>query len=183
MNMDILVPVVTLSGIAVAAGGLLNALGRSNKDKFDERQLIERGRGANLAMAVAMVYLMGLYAGLLLDWLPGEYAAVFAMYGLVVMLMVDECWCIFHDAYLMPGQDVWHVALTWGFVGGLWLVTALTQGRRWGTEYAWINGALALYNLSRCVMLLLRAYVLHIRDCLEEREERNGNLTERSDEA
>ena len=183
MNSDILIPIVTLSGIAVAAGGLLNALGRSNEGKFDERQLIERGRGANLAMAVAMVYLLGLYAGLLLDWLPGEYAAVFAVYGLVVVLMVDDFWCIFHDAYLMPGQDVWHVALTWGFVGGLWLVTALTQGRRWGTEYAWINGALALYNLSRSVMLLLRAYVLHIRDCLEEREERNGDLTERSDEA
>lgn len=183
MNSDILMSVVTLSGIAVAVGCMLNAFGRSNKDKFDERQLIERGRGANLAMAVAMVYLLGLYAGLLLDWLPGEYATVFAVYGLVVVLMVDDFWCIFHDAYLMPEQDVWHVALTWGFVGGLWLVTALTQGRRWGTEYAWINGALALHNLSRCVMLLLRAYVLHIRDCLEEREERNGNLTERSDEA
>ena len=127
MNMDILVPVVTLTGIAVTVGCVLNGFARNNSDKFDERQLIERGRGANLAMAVAMVYLLGLYAGLLLDWLPGEYATVFAVYGLVVMLMVDDFWCIFHDAYLMPGQDVWHVALTWGFVGCLWLVTAMTR--------------------------------------------------------
>ncbi|MBQ7231004.1 MAG: hypothetical protein IJX04_08940 [Oscillospiraceae bacterium] len=170
MNMDILVPVVTLSGIAVAVGCVLNGFARNNSDKFDERQLIERGRGANLAMAVAMVYMMGLYAGLLLDWLPGEYATVFAVYGLVVMLMVDDFWCIFHDAYLMPGQDVWHVALSWGLVGGLWLATAWTSGKRLGTEYAWINGGLALYNLSRSGMLLLRAYILHIRDCREERE-------------
>ena len=58
---DILMPVLTLSGVAVAAGYMLTALGNSTNDKFDERQLIERGRGANLSMNAAMMYLLGLY--------------------------------------------------------------------------------------------------------------------------
>ena len=63
MNSDILMPILTISGIAIAAGYLLNVLEKANEHKFDERQLIERGRGANLAMDTALVYLLGLYVG------------------------------------------------------------------------------------------------------------------------
>ena len=171
MNSDILMPIVTLSGIAVVVGCMLNAFGRSNKDKFDERQLIERGRGANLAMAVAMVYLLGLYVGHAFELFRPEHWSIFAVYGLIVMIMVFDAHCIFHDAFQQRGEKLGTRILSDGFLGVLWLVTALHKAA-WDPETAWINGAFALCWLSRSVMLLLRTFVLWIRD-----------LTERSDEA
>ena len=168
---DILMPVLTLSGVAVAAGYMLTALGNATNDKFDERQLIERGRGANLSMNAALMYLLGLYMGYEFDLLRPEHWSIFAVYGLIVMMMVFDAHCIFHDAFQQRGEKLGTRILSDGFLGVLWLVTAL-QKAPWDPEGAWINGALALSWLSRSGMLLLRTVVLWIRD-----------LTERSDEA
>ena len=171
MNTDILMPILTISGIAIAAGYLLNVLEKAVAHKFDERQLIERGRGANLAMSTAMVYLLGLYMGQAFDLLRPEHWSIFAVYGLIVMIMVFDAHCIFHDAFQQRGEKLGMRILSDGFLGVLWLVTAL-QKAPWDPETAWINGAFALCWLFRSVMLLLRTFVLWIRD-----------LTERSDEA
>ena len=170
MNMDILVPVVTLSGIAVTVGCVLNGFARNNSDKFDERQLIERGRGANLAMSTAMMYLLGLYMGYAFDLLRPEHWSIFAVYGLIVMIMVFDAHCIFHDAFQQRGEKLGTRILSDGFLGVLWLVTAL-QKAPWDPETAWINGAFALCWLSRSGMLLLRTFVLWIRDLKEEKRE------------
>ena len=168
---DILMPVLTLSGVAVAAGYMLTALGNATNDKFDERQLIERGRGANLSMNAALMYLLGLYMGYEFDLLRPEHWSIFAVYGLIVMMMVFDAHCIFHDAFQQRGEKLGTRILSDGLLGVLWLATALRRGA-WNMEGAWINGALALSWLSRSGMLLLRTVVLWIRD-----------LTERSDEA
>ena len=167
MNTDILMPILTISGIAVAAGYLLNVLEKANEHKFDERQLIERGRGANLSMNTALMYLLGLYMGYAFDLLRPEYWSIFAVYGLIVMMMVFDAHCIFHDAFQQRGEKLGTRILSDGLLGVLWLAIALRKG-------AWISGALALSWLSRSGMLLLRAYILHIRDCREEREEDDG---------
>lgn len=167
---DILMPVLTLSGVAVAAGYMLTALGNATNDKFDERQLIERGRGANLSMNAAMMYLLGLYMGYAFDLLRPEYWSIFAVYGLIVMMMVFNAHCIFHDAFLQRGEKLGTRILSDGFLGVLWLVTAL-QKAPWDPETAWINGAFALCWLSRSGMLLLRTVVLWIRDLKEEKRE------------
>ena len=166
-----LMPVLTLSGISIAAGYLLNVLEKAIAHKFDERQLIERGRGANLAMSTAMMYLLGLYMGYAFDLLRPEHWSIFAVYGLIVMIMVFDAHCIFHDAFQQRGEKLGTRILSDGFLGVLWLVTAL-QKAPWDPETAWINGAFALCWLSRSGMLLLRAVIHWIRD-----------LTERSDEA
>ena len=171
MNTDILMPILTISGIAIAAGYLLNVLEKAVAHKFDERQLIERGRGANLAMNTALMYLLGIYMGHAFDLLRPEHWSIFAVYGLIVMIMVFDAHCIFHDAFQQRGEKLGMRILSDGFLGVLWLVTAL-QKAPWDPETAWINGAFALGWLSRSVMLLLRTFVLWIRD-----------LTERSDEA
>ena len=170
---DTLMPVLTLSGVAVAAGYMLTALGNANNDKFDERQLVERGRGANLAMSTALVYLLGLYMGHSFELFRTEHGAIFAVYGLIVMMMVFDAHCIFHDAFQQRGEKLGTRILSDGLFGVLWLATALRRGA-WDMEGACINGALALFWLSRIGMLLLRAYILHIRDCREEREEADG---------
>lgn len=167
---DILMPVLTLSGVAVAAGYMLTALGNATNDKFDERQLIERGRGANLSMNAAMMYLLGLYMGYAFDLLRPEYWSIFAVYGLIVMMMVFDAHCIFHDAFQQRGEKLGTRILSDGFLGVLWLVTAL-QKAPWDPETAWINGAFALFWLSRSGMLLLRTLVLWIRDLKEEKRE------------
>ncbi|MBE6951420.1 MAG: hypothetical protein E7451_08815 [Ruminococcaceae bacterium] len=171
MNSHILMPILTISGIAIAAGYLLNVLEKAIAHKFDERQLIERGRGANLAMSTAMMYLLGLYMGYAFDLLRPEHWSIFAVYGLIVMMMVFDAHCIFHDAFQQRGEKLGTRILSDGLLGVLWLVTAL-QKAPWDPETAWINGAFALCWLSRSGMLLLRTVVLWIRD-----------LTERSDEA
>lgn len=173
MNTDILMPILTISGIAVAAGYLLNVLEKAVAHKFDERQLIERGRGANLSMNAALMYLLGLYMGHAFDLLQPEHWSIFAVYGLVVMFLVFDAYCIFHDAFQQRGEKLGTRILSDGFLGALWLVTAL-QKAPWDPEGAWINGALALSWLARSGMLLLRAVILHIRDCREEREEADG---------
>ena len=173
MSTDILMPILTISGIAVAAGYLLNVLEKANEHKFDERQLIERGRGANLSMNTALMYLLGLYMGYAFDLLRPEYWSIFAVYGLIVMMMVFDAHCIFHDAFQQQGEKLGTRILSDGLLGVLWLAIALRKGA-WNMEGAWINGALALSWLSRSGMLLLRTYILHIRDCREEREEDDG---------
>ena len=167
---DILMPVLTLSGVAVAAGYMLTALGNSTNDKFDERQLIERGRGANLSMNAAMMYLLGLYLGYAFDLLRPEHWSIFEVYGLIVMMMVFDAHCIFHDAFQQRGEKLGTRILSDGLLGVLWLATALRRGA-WDIEGAWINGALALSWLSRSGMLLLRTVVLWIRDLTERNEE------------
>lgn len=173
MNADFLVPIITISGIAVAGGYMLNAFGKSNDDKFDERQLIERGRGANLAMDIALLYLLGLFAGQALNLLRPEHWSIYAISGLVVTMVVYDCYCIFHDAWLGQSQMLGPTVLTGILFGVLWLVTALHRVA-WDIETAWINGAFALCWLSRSVMLLLRTFVLYIRDRREDKGEHDG---------
>ena len=170
MNSDILIPILTISGIAIAAGYLLNVLEKANEHKFDERQLIERGRGANLAMNTALMYLLGLYVGHAFELFRPEHWSIFAVYGLIVMMMVFDAHCIFHDAFQQRGEKLGTRILSDGLLGVLWLVTAL-QKAPWDPETAWINGAFALCWLSRSVMLLLRTFVLWIRDLTERNEE------------
>ena len=173
MNTDILMPILTISGIAVAAGYLLNVLEKANEHKFDERQLIERGRGANLSMNTALMYLLGLYMGYAFDLLRPEYWSIFAVYGLIVMMMVFDAHCIFHDAFQQRGEKLGTRILSDGFLGALLLVTAL-QKAPWDPETAWINGAFALFWLSRSGMLLLRTVVLYIQDQRTAKEESDG---------
>ena len=170
---DILLPVLTLSGVAIAAGYLLNVLEKANEHKFDERQLIERGRGANLSMNTALMYLLGLYMGYAFDLLRPEYWSIFAVYGLIVMMMVFDAHCIFHDAFQQRGEKLGTRILSDGFLGALLLVTAL-QKAPWDPETAWINGAFALFWLSKSVMLLLRTVVLYIQDQRTAKEEADG---------
>lgn len=173
MNTDILMPILTISGIAIAAGYLLNVLEKANEHKFDERQLIERGRGANLSMNAALMYLLGLYMGYAFDLLRPEYWSIFAVYGLIVMMMVFDAHCIFHDAFQQRGEKLGTRILSDGFLGALLLVTAL-QKAPWDPETAWINGAFALFWLSRSGMLLLRTVVLYIQDQRAAKEEADG---------
>ena len=173
MNTDIMMPILTISGIAVAAGYLLNVLEKAVAHKFDERQLIERGRGANLAMNTALMYLLGLYMGYAFDLLRPEYWSIFAVYGLIVMMMVFDAHCIFHDAFQQRGEKLGTRILSDGFLGVLLLVTAL-QKAPWDPETAWINGAFALCWLFRSVMLLLRTFVLFIQDSRTAKEEADG---------
>ena len=173
MNTDILMPILTISGIAVAAGYLLNVLEKAVAHKFDERQLIERGRGANLSMNAALMYLLGLYMGHAFDLLQPEHWSIFAVYGLVVMFLVFDVYCIFHDACLGRGEKLAPLVLSSGLFGVLWLVTAL-QKAPWDPETAWINGAFALFWLSRSGMLLLRTVVLYIQDQRTAKDEADG---------
>lgn len=167
MNFDILIPILTLSAIAIGAGLILNCFDGS--DKYDERQLIERGKGANLAMMVAIIYLLGLYIGYLFNLLHMEYMAIFAMYGFIATIIVNQAYCIFHDAFLNREQELGPTVLQNGLLGLVWLALSLF-GAGLDSQGSWLRGALALAYLSESIMLLLRALILRIRDHRAEKE-------------
>lgn len=169
MNMEILGPILTLSAIAIGAGIMLNEFG--NDDKYDERQLIERGKAAGLAMNTAIVYLLGIFGGKALGLLRTEYMEVFAIWGLVVTMLVQTGYCIFHDAYLTAEKEALFEAPKYGALGGLLLAMALFNNRG-GID--WVILALAVEDLGGAAMLLIYALVLHIRDRRSAKENADG---------
>lgn len=173
MNYDILWPIVTISGIAIALGIFLRGIVNGSDEKFDERQLIERGRGANLAMFIAFSYLLGLYAGLSFDLIRSEYAAIFAVYGMVTTVLVYSAYCIFRDAFLNRDQDMFVEVVKHILFGGIWMAMAWFIRER-DPERAWIDGALALDYLGTGVLLLIRALVLCIQERRTAREDAHG---------
>ena len=173
MKHEILLSILTISGISIGLGILFSACEKGTLEKYDERQLIERGRGANLSMNVAFFYLLGLFAGCGFDLIRPEYLTVYAIFGLVVTILTHDAYCIFHDAYLPQGRDTVKEIATYLFFGILWIVAMLTN--RWRTgEDMLINGAFALTWLSRGVMLLVRVLMVGIQNRFSEKEEDDG---------
>ena len=173
MKHEILLSILTISGISIGLGILFSACEKGTLEKYDERQLIERGRGANLSMNVAFFYLLGLVAGCGFDLIQQEYLLVYGIFGLVVTMLTHDGYCIFHDAYLPQGRDTVKEIATYLFFGILWIVAMLTN--RWRTgEDMLINGAFALTWLSRGVMLLVRVLMVGIQNRFSEKEEDDG---------
>ena len=173
MKHEILLSILTISGISIGLGILVSACEKVALEKYDERQLIERGRGASLSMNAAFFYLLGLFAGFGFDLIRPEYLSVYAIFGLVVTILTHDAYCIFHDAYLPQGRDTGKEIATNLFLGILWIVVTLTNRRRTGEDML-INGAFALARLSRGVMLLIRAMVVGLQNRLSEKEEDDG---------
>ena len=173
MIMDILIPILTLSTIAISVGILMTEFGKTHDDKFDERQLIERGRAANLAMTSAIVYLFGIFAGHVFELLRMEYIAIFAVYGLTVMLLVHSGYCIIHDAYLSSEQELGPEVVRNMLFGVLWMGMIFLSGAA-DPHGNWIRGALALDYLGIGIMLLLRELIVRMQDRRTEKEYADG---------
>ena len=173
MKHEVLLSILTISGIAVGSGILFSACEKGTLEKYDERQLIERGRGANLSMNVAFFYLLGLVAGCGFDLIQPEYLLVYGIFGLVVTMLTHNCYCIFHDAYLPQGRGLVKEIATNLFAGILWIVVTLTNRRLTDVDML-INGAFMLAWLSRGVMLLVRAIIVGLRNRFSEKEEDDG---------
>lgn len=169
MNSDILIPILTLAAISVGAGLLLNHFG--NSSKYDERQLIERGKAASFAMNTAIVYLIGISTGYIFDLLPKEYMTIFAVWGMLVTLMVHTGYCIFRDAHLTAEKEPLIEALKYGAFG---CVPLMVHRFNDGEESDWINLALAVEGLGIAAMLLIHALVRCIRDRRSAEEDTNG---------
>ena len=173
MKHEILLSILTISGISIGLGILFSTCEKGTLEKYDERQLIERGRGANLSMNVAFFYLLGLFAGCGFDLIRSEFLPIYAIFGLVITILTHDAYCIFHDAYLPQGRDTVKEIATYLFFGILWIVAMLTN--RWRTgEDMLINGAFALTWLSRGLMLLVRAIIVGLQNRLSEKEEDDG---------
>ena len=173
MKHEVLLSILTISGISIGSGILFSACTKGMLEKYDERQLIERGRGANLSMNVAFFYLLGLVAGCGFDLIQPEYLPVYGIFGLVITILTHDAYCIFHDAYLPQGRGMAKEIASNLFLGIMWIVVTLTN-RRLTAEDILINGAFMLAWLSRGVMLLLRAMMVGIRNRFSEKEEDDG---------
>lgn len=173
MNRDILMPILIISGIAIALGVSATKVRARDDRNFDERQLIEQGRGANLAMLTAFSYLLALYAAERFNLIRIEYMGIFALCGLVLTMTIYDDYCIFHDAYLHRERGLGEALLHSGLLGALWLGSALLSAS-WDHESAYIDSALALGPLADVAMLLLRALVLRIQERRAAKEDADG---------
>lgn len=152
-------------GFAVLLGGI----GKANEDKFDERQMVERGRAAQLAMNTALIYLLAIYAGLLFDWIDLDNVAVMAVFGLVLTTIVNGGYCIFHDAYLERGQKAGSVIVHRLLLGAAWLSMGWFQ-RKWNAVSAWVDVALGIGYASDGVLLLARWLMSRIEEKRDGKE-------------
>lgn len=152
-------------GLAILLGGV----GKSGADKFDERQMVERGKAAQLAMTTVMVYLLVLYAGSLFDWIAQEHLALMAIFGLILTELVHGAYCILHDAYLERGQEAAGVIAQRLALGSVWLLMGWFQ---WGRDAlsAWFDFALGIGYASDGVFLLVRGLMLRIEEKRDEKE-------------
>ena len=173
MKHEVLLSILTISGIAVGSGILFSACEKGTLDKYDERQLIERGRGAKFSKNFAFFYLLGLVAGCGFDLIQPEYLLVYGIFGLVVTMLTHDGYCIFHDAYLPQGRGLTKEIASYLFFGIMWIVVTLTNRRLTDVDML-INGAFALTWLSRGLMLLIRAIIVGLRNRLSEKEEDDG---------
>ena len=173
MKFDFLIPLLTISGIAIGLGILLTEYLKSHEDKFDERQLIERGRGANLAMNVALSYLLCLFVAYSLSLVKAEHLVITAFGGALVPTVVYNGYCIFHDAYIRSDQTAAKEAGRSLRLGAIWLALALAKGGT-GITDGWTNGALSLFWLSTGLMLLVRDWMLRIQNRRCEKDDCDG---------
>lgn len=173
MNRDILMPILTIGGIAIVLGVSCTKVRSRDDRNYDERQLIERGRGANLAMLTAFSYLLALYGAERFHLIRIEYMGIFSLYGLALTMVIYDGYCIFHDAYLHRGRGLGEALLNSGLLGAIWLGSAWFNSLR-NPEAAWIDAALALGLLAEIVMLLLRTLILRIQDRRAEGENGDG---------
>lgn len=165
--------VVTVSAIAVGLGVFITEYQRSDAGKYDERQLIARGQGANLAMNIGYAYLLGMFAGCGFRLIRTAYLPIIAIYGLSIMTISYHGYCIFHDAYLNREQSLRKELRRYFTTGILWAGLALVSGKR-GSDGFWIEAALALNYLSVSLMLLLRELVLRSQDRRAAKDEWDG---------
>lgn len=166
MNEKLLISIVVLSVISVGLAYLAGRFGRKNNDGYDERQLIERGRGAELAMMTVLVYLFLFYAGLEFEWLDVVSLDKIAVWGLVLVTTIFNAYVIFHDAYLRQGEEARSEIFRDIVVGLIWVAMA----RNFNGEWSWVQLWIAFDYLSEGLMLLTRA----LYHKFQEREEDDG---------
>lgn len=173
MDFGILLHILTISGIAIGLGIFFYEYLKSDEDKFDERQLIERGRGASLSMHTAYSYMLCLYVGHAFEILRAEYIVTLAVCGLTVTMLVYDAYCIFHDAFLNREQQ-WAKEIRRNLpIGALWLALALANIKL-DPQEVWLNGALSVMYLGRSVMLLIRERMLRAQERQMDKEEADG---------
>lgn len=159
-----------LLGAAGLGVGLLLGWPTAKEGKFyDERQRMEQGRAANIAMNTALAYLMIAYVALLLEWLPEEHLSVAMVFGLVLTMVVYRTYLIFRDVYLGQFSDPFAsagVALVFGMI---WLMIARSRWNN-GESFVWLNLMLCFSYTADALALFTRALYVRIRDRNEEEE-------------
>jgi uncharacterized membrane protein HdeD (DUF308 family) len=98
MKYEILNYLLPLAGVSLVLGLLLGWPSKHRTKQFDERQLIEQGKAARLAITVVVAYLLAFFVTLSFWEVPQELLLPLVVAGMMLAAMVDRAYCIFHDA-------------------------------------------------------------------------------------
>ena len=124
MKHEVLLSVLTISGISLGLGILFSACVKGTLDKYDERQLIERGRGANLSMLTHDGYCIFHDAYLPQGRGLVKEIATYLFFGILwIVAMLTNRWRTGEDM-LINGA----FALTWLSRGVMLLIRAMVVG-------------------------------------------------------
>lgn len=168
MGTDILKYILILTLLALGAGAVLSWPSGKSK-RYDERQLAERGRAAQLAMSTGIFYLIFTYGGIELNLLPWENLMHLTLFGLVLVEMVFTAWCVFRDAYLGTEQNGMLETMASCGLGLLWFLMAWANWDR-GPTVALIDLFLGCSYVSTGLFLLIRAAFLWVTSRMENEE-------------
>ena len=163
MNETVWLSIGIMSAISVGLAMLMGLPGKSERESYDERQLMERAKGGRIAMLTAVCYLLSLYLGLEFDWLDRSFMMEMTVWGLVLVMVVFNGYVIFRDAYLRRDQSANGEILSGMTMGGIWLFLGSVRDSQLNLPII-----ISLGHFSRGVLLLIRTAYLMLRERVED---------------
>ena len=159
MNKEILISLLLLTAMSMVSGVLVSPHPVRGRPKFDERQMIEQGKAAQLSMNTGLSYLLFADVAFTFDLIRMENMMIVMVFGLLLITMIYRGYCIFHDAYEDPEENSNFRTVMDLVCGIIWLAMAFSR-LRFSAESFWINLILGISCAFEGVCLLTRKLYL-----------------------
>ena len=169
MKYEILKYLLPIAGVSLVLGLPLGLPSKRWSKMFDERQLIEQGKAAKLAVAVVLVYLLSFYAALSFYEIPQDLLLPLVIAGMTLAVMVYRGYCIFHDAAVPNEKNPMTEGVSRAGLGMFWLIIAF-DSLDWHPEVAAIQCLLAIAEIFEGSCLMLRFLYLRLQSKKEGEE-------------
>ena len=169
MKYEILKYLLPIAGVSLVLGLPLGWPSKRWRKMFDERQLIEKGKAAKLAVAVAVTYLFALFVTLSFWEVPQEVLLPLVVAGMMLAAMVDRVYCIFHDAAISNDKHPMTEGGLQLVLGMLWFVIAINTWPR-QQDFGAIQFMISAEFVMEGTCLMLRFLYLRLQSKKEGEE-------------
>ena len=169
MKYEIFKFLLPITAISLAVGLPLGWPSKRWSKMFDERQLIEQGKAAKLAVAVVLVYLLSFFSAISFYDIPQDLLLPLVIAGMTLAVMVDRGYCIFRDAAVPNEKNPMTEGASRAGMGMFWLFMAF-DSLNWHPEVAAIQCLLAIAEIFEGSCLMIRSLYLRLQSRKEGEE-------------